>query len=87
MPALSHLLAPGKLENISHETYASSLANIPKVHVNVHPLAEDMSMHESHAFGMDLEQAVDQLQKDSILTPFNVKELTSEENSDDWVKY
>ncbi len=87
IPVLSHLLAPGKLENISHETYASSLVNIPNVHVNVHPLAEDMSMHESYAFGMDLEQAVDQLQKDSVLTPFNLKELTNEENSDSWMQY
>ncbi len=87
IPALSRLLEPGKLKNISHETYASSLANIPNVHVSVHPLAEDMSMHESYAFGMDLEQAVDQLQKDSVLTPFNLKELTNEESSDSWMKY
>ncbi len=86
MPALSRLIAPEKLKNISHDAYAESLSAIPKIDIDIHPIAQDMNMHESYAFGMDIDTAAKQLEEGSVLSPFKLDSITRQEG-DSWVTY
>ena len=87
IPALSRLLAPHKLANLSDNTYVNAISSIPSLDIDVHPLAREMNMHESYDFGMDLDTAVEQLQRDSTLNPFNLEKYAPETQSDSWWSY
>ncbi len=87
MPALSRLASANQLANVSHDAYAESLDKIPVVQIRVHPEAQDMHLHENYAFSMDLDDAVEELKQDSILTPLNLVDPFPDHNTDAWMKY
>ena len=47
IPALTRLLTPDKLVNISHAAYVDLIDKISYLKINVHPTAATMSSHES----------------------------------------
>lgn len=87
IPALSRLLSPQKLVNISHDSYVKSITDIPRPDINVHPLARGMNMNDKYHFSIDLDEAVQQLRQDSILSPFELEDYKSSGSSDGWAKY
>ncbi len=86
IPALTRLLPPRMLRNISHDAYVKSLDQVPVVNVNVHPAAQSMNMHESYSFSMDIDEAVNQLREQSVLTPLNLDSITVEP-PESWANY
>ncbi len=86
-PALSRLLDNEQLKKISHEHYMTSEEDIPDMKLNIHPLARNLSLHENYHFGMDIDQAVNKLKQDSVLSPFTMERYPMQENSHTWTYY
>ena len=86
MPALTYLMDPDQLVNLSHNAYVDSLDKIPAVTINVHPITSRLGAGKSHSLGMDLGAAVEQLKETLVWNPLDLEDIY-EKTGTEWAKY
>ena len=86
IPALSRLLEPSALLNLSYNAYVQSIRDVPRLKIDIHPLAKRLNIHENYEFSMELDEAVQQLRQDSTLNPLNLDPYLPDKNKD-WLTY
>ncbi len=87
MPALTYLMDPDKLSNLTHDAYVDSLDKIPVVNINVHPITNRLGAGKSHSLGMDLGAAVKQLKETSVWNPLDLEDIYDQKSGTEWAKY
>ncbi len=87
IPALTYLMDPDKLVNLTHDAYVDSLDKIPLVTINVHPITNRLGAGRSHSLGMDLGAAVKQLKETSVWNPMDLEDIYERKSNNDWAKY
>ena len=86
MPALSRVVDADTWTNHSHDTYVSSLVEVPQYNINLHPKAKGMGICKEFDFSMDLDEAARQLREVLVLSPFSLKD-TKKPRGDGWTNF